>query len=70
MKNPSLFLFDDGNLQMTVDLSKIALMSKRAEGSYWLSTGGQSVTVPAVAAVAILEAWTAFQGKFNPKTDR
>ncbi len=71
-KEPSLFVFDDGNLYMTVDLAKISLIAKRpgGGGGYWLNAGGQSIPVPQLAGAAIHDAWVAYQGKFNPKTDR
>lgn len=69
---PSLFVFEGEGLEITVDLAKIAYMAKRADGSYWIRmTGGDSLNPPAAAAgVAIRSAWIAFQGKFNPATDR
>lgn len=69
---PSLFVFDDGELEMTVDLAKITLMSKRADGTYWLRMlGGDSLHLQnGVAGAAIRTAWVAYQGKFNPTTDR
>lgn len=67
----SLFLFTNNELEVTVDLAKVALMAKRIDGSYWLRmTGGDSLNVPAEVGVAIRTAWIAFQGKFNPATDR
>lgn len=68
---PSLFVFEDGVLELTVDLEKIALMTKRADGSYWLRVvGGDSLNVAAAPGAAIRNAWVAYQGKFNPATDR
>jgi hypothetical protein len=69
----SLFLFEDAasELEITVDLAKIALMAKRAGGRYWIRmTGGDSLDVPPEPGLAIRTAWIAYQGKFNPTTDR
>lgn len=66
----SLFVFENDNNEITVDLAKIALMVKRADG-YWLRmAGGDSLPVKADAGVAIRTAWIAYQGKFNPATER
>lgn len=68
---PTLFVFTNDTLEMTVDLAKIALIAKRENGTYWLRlTGGESINVAADAGAAIRTAWIAFQGKFNPSTDR
>ena len=68
---PSLFVYDDGHIEMTCDLAKVALMAKRDNGSYWLRmVGGDSLNVPALPGAAIRAAWIAYQGKFNPTTAR
>ncbi len=68
---PTLFAFTTDTLEITVDLAKVALMAKRENGSYWLRlTGGDSLNIAAEPGAAIRTAWIAFQGKFNPATDR
>lgn len=67
----TLFVFEDGAREVTVDLAKIALMAKRYDGSYWLRmTGGDSLNLDAGVGVAIRTAWVAFQSKFDPAKDR
>lgn len=68
-KNPSLFTFHDAktDICMTVDLAKLALVSKRPQGGgCYVNLGGQSIPTPDNAGEAILGAWVAFQGKFIP----
>lgn len=68
---PTLFVFENGTLEITVDLAKVALMAKRENGTYWLRfAGGESLNVAPDAGTAIRTAWIAYQGKFNPATDR
>ncbi len=68
---PSLFVFEDGTTEITVDLAKIALMAKRESGAYWLRTiGGESLQLPPAPGAAIRKAWIAYQGKFDPAKDR
>jgi hypothetical protein len=68
-KLPSLFTFADAEtgISMTIDLAKVALISKRPQGGgYYVNLGGQSIPCPDNAGETILAAWLAFQGKFVP----
>jgi hypothetical protein len=56
--------------EFTVDLSKIALITKRADHSYWLNLGATSIPMSKGIGDQVLPAWVAFQGKFDPAKDR
>lgn len=72
-KTPSIFTFTHTDAEigttiaMSVDLAKVALVSKRpVGGGYYVNLGGQSIPCPDNAGEAILAAWLAFGGKFIP----
>jgi hypothetical protein len=64
---PSLFVFGT----LTVDLSKVALMRRRADDTWWLrTTGGESLPLAEAEGEAVHAAWVAFVGKFDPRKER
>ena len=72
---PSLFICTnnrDGlaSEEFTVDLSKVCLVTKRQDDSYWLNLGGTSIPMSKGIGDQVLPAWIAFQGKFDPAKDR
>lgn len=64
---PSLFIAGT----LTVDLSKISLMRRRADESWWMrTTGGESLPLAKGEGDLVFAAWIAYAGKFYPSKER
>jgi hypothetical protein len=80
MPNTHIFIFEephphpnagDLKLKRAVDLSQVASLSKKTyDEGYYLTCGGVSFGVTDAYGEALMTAWIAYRGKFDPSRER